>query len=99
MKDNTKIALVSVGVTLGLAALFFYSFRSRSTKNQPICADFIKDGFVYNSDGTQGYAKKAGEWAGCGIKSYDSEYYDAVNSVGLPIRLKRADVKIRKISV
>ena len=92
MKENTKIVLASVAITLGLVGLYFY-FKKNKKSN---CADFIKDGFVYNPDGSKGYAKKAGEWAGCGIKNSDSEYYDAINSAGFPIKLKITDVKVRK---
>ena len=90
MTGKTKIilgavALVGIGVTYYLL-----------TRKKDKCADFIVDGFTYNLDKSQGYAKKKGDWAGCGIvNSPDPLYYTAVNTVGTPILLKKSDVAVR----
>ena len=63
-----------------------------------MAADFIVDGFTYKIDKSQGYAKKAGDWAGGNVESYtqDPLYYRAINTAGVPILLKKTDVTLRK---
>jgi hypothetical protein len=100
MTPNTK-GIIAVGVTLALAGLGYYFFvyrKKNASGDSEICADMIIDGFVYNPDKSQGYAKKSGEWAGCNIKEYkeDNDYWSAVNSKGSPILLKKSEVKTRK---
>jgi len=43
----------------------------------------------------KGYAKKSGDWVGCGVKEYDKNYYKGTNTAGLEIYFKKSDVKLR----
>lgn len=97
MTPNTKGA-IAVGITLGLVGLAYYLLVARK-KGEVLCADMLVDGFVYNADKSQAYAKKAGEWAGCNVKdSQYPEYWSALNTKGVEILLKKSEVKTRKQS-
>lgn len=60
---------------------------------------FVVYKFIYKKGGskglTKGYAKKSGEWVGCGVTDFDDEYYATKNSAGVTIYVRKDDVKKR----
>lgn len=60
---------------------------------------FVLYKFVYKKGGskglTKGYAKKSGEWVGCGATDFDDKYYITKNSAGVDIYVLKDTVKKR----
>lgn len=60
---------------------------------------FVVYKFVYKKGGskglTKGYAKKSGEWVGCGATDFDDKYYITKNSAGVDIYVLKDTVKKR----
>ena len=63
---------------------------------------FVVYKFLYKKGGskglTKGYAKKPGEWVGCGVSDFDNEYYATKNSAGVTIYVLKDAVKKRTSS-
>jgi hypothetical protein len=97
MSKELKIILATIGVTAGAYFLYDFYKRYRLEKALGNCADFIKDGFVYDTNYQQSYSKKAGDWAGCNVVNDESNpaYYKAINTKSQSIRLLKSDVLLR----
>lgn len=51
--------------------------------------------FAFKSKFKKGYAKYKGDWVACKVEDYDKEYYKGINTAGVDIYFKKADVKLR----
>lgn len=101
--DANKKGAIAVGVVFGLVgvgyAIYYFWEKNRPKGTNKDVAYFIKDGFVYDTDMTQRYEKKSGDWGGLFVApiSGNKEYWMAKNSKAEPILLKKSDVKTEKI--
>ena len=80
-----SIALLATGL-----GIYAYKKFSKPKTN----AEFTKDSTTYKMDKSAGYEKKKGDWAGNSVTDFDSDYYQAINSSGVKILLKKTDVKL-----
>ena len=79
MEMSRNVKGIIIVIVFAIIAFVLYKFVFKR----------LPKGFV------KGYAKKSGEWVGCGITDFDDKYYATTNTAGVTIYVKKEDVKKR----